>query len=584
MALIADGGGFAKDLAQVLQRAGAEVSVVPAEGVTAFLNVADAARSWIIDCSALDLGGKDDARHGYLLALRTAQAVAAAGKIAGLCVVTRGAQAIAVADEINLGQAPLIGLIRTLAAERTDLRVLRIDLDPGVPADARSVLRVLGSDATAGFEIGVRNGQYLVPRLQEPAARRQTERRGERDREVLRILERGALENLAVRTEPRRVPAAREVEIQVRASGLNFRDVLNLLGMYPGDAGNLGSECSGVVTAVGAGVDHVRVGDEVVAFAADSMASHVTCPSSLVVRKPPTLAFADAVTIPNAYLTAAHSLFVAANLKAGQRVLIHAAAGGVGLAAVRLARRAGAEVIATAGSAAKRAFVLAEGAVQALDSRSLSFADEVMRITGGAGVDVVLNSLAGDFIPAGMRVLKKGGVFAEIGKSGIWTAEQVRREAPGIRYVVVDLGEEIQRDAASVRKLFEDVVNDVAAGALAPLPVRTFPLVEAVSAFRHMATARHIGKIVLVPEIDADEQLIVRKDGAYLITGALGGLGLAAVQWLASRGAGEIIALARRPPSESERSALETAARQRHEDRPHPVRCQRRDSAESPVA
>jgi NADPH:quinone reductase-like Zn-dependent oxidoreductase/acyl carrier protein len=231
----------------------------------------------------------------------------------------------------------------------------------------------------------------------------------------------------------------------------------------------------------------------------------------------------------------------------------------VGLSALRLARRVGAEVIATAGSPAKRAFVLAEGAAHALDSRSLSFADEVMRVTGGAGVDIVLNSLAGDFIPASMRVLKKGGMFVEIGKSGIWTEEQVRCEAPGIRYVVVDLGEAILRDVASVRKRFEGLMNDVAAGALAPLPLRTFPLADAVAAFRYMATARHIGKVVLVPETDADDRLIVRKDGTYVITGALGGLGLAAIQWLAARGAGEILALARRPASATERTALEAA-------------------------
>jgi acyl transferase domain-containing protein/acyl carrier protein len=559
VALISDGAGFGKDLAQVLQRAGAAVSVIPAEGIATFLDATHTVRPWIVDCSALDLTGKDDARAGYLLALRAVQSLAASSKTAGFCVVTRGAQAISASDELQLGQAPLVGLVRTLAAERTDLRVLRVDLDPGVPADARGVLRALASEAAIGLEVGVRNGQFLVPVLQEQAAQGRPAARAQRDREVLRILERGALENITVKLEPRRAPGAGEVEIRVRAAALNFRDVLNVLGMYPGDAGNPGFECSGVVTAVGAGVEHVRLGDEVVAIAADSMASHVTCSATLVVRKPSTLTFADAATIPNVYLTAAQCLSVVANLQPGQRILVHAAAGGVGLAAVRLARRAGAEVIATAGSPAKRAFVLAEGAAHALDSRSLSFADEVMRVTGGAGVDVVLNSLAGDFIPASMRVLKKGGLFVEIGKSGIWTEEQVRREAPAIRYTVVDLGEAIQRDVTSVRKRFEDLMNDVAAGALAPLPVRTFPLREAVAAFRYMATARHIGKVVLIPDADADERLTIRKDGTYLITGALGGLGLAAIQWLAASGAGEILALARRPASATEREAIEAA-------------------------
>ncbi|HTU62075.1 MAG TPA: SDR family NAD(P)-dependent oxidoreductase, partial [Polyangiales bacterium] len=283
----------------------------------------------------------------------------------------------------------------------------------------------------------------------------------------------------------------------------------------------------------------------------------MTAPATLVVRKPVNIGFADAITLPNAYLTAAQALIVAAGLKRGQRVLIHAAAGGVGLAALRVAKRVGAEIIATAGSAEKRAIVKSEGAAHVFDSRSLSFADDVMRVTGGAGVDVVLNSLAGDFIPASMRTLARGGCFAEIGKSGIWTAERAAREAPGIRYVVVDLGEAIQRDTAAVRAMFETLVADIASGALRTLPVRTFALSDSVAAFRYMAAARHVGKIALVPDLDPRDSLSMRKDGAYLVSGALGGLGLAAAEWLVKKGAGEVVLLARRDPTEAERGQLD---------------------------
>jgi NADPH:quinone reductase-like Zn-dependent oxidoreductase len=347
------------------------------------------------------------------------------------------------------------------------------------------------------------------------------------------------------------------VEIGVRAAGLNFRDVMNALGMLPGIPEALGSECSGVVLAVGPEVSDLRVGDEVVAFAAESFATHAIAPAHLVVRKPANVGFADAVTVPNAYLTAAHALFTVAGLRAGQTVLVHSAAGGVGLAALRLARRAGAEVIATAGSAEKRAFAAAQGAAHAFDSRSPSFADEVLRVTNGKGVDCVLNALSGELIAAGMRVLRPGGHFLEIGKKGIWTPEDAARHAPAVKYVVVDLGEAIQRDAAAVRGTFVSILRDIAAGDLLPLPVRAFPLAEPVAAFRTMAAARHVGKLVLIPPASEDGQVPVRPDGTYLITGGLGGLGFATARWLVERGARELVLVGRRGPGPDDEARLE---------------------------
>jgi len=510
--------------------------------------------SWVVDCRALDASNEvtEAAERNYLRVLSLAHAVSATGAAAKLCVVTRGAHIVEPGEDINLAHATLPGLARTLDAELEKSRVMRLDLDT---PDGKTLLAALGASANDEFEIAVRNKTLFAMRLQERAGAQA--RPGADDRDVLRIRERGVLDNLQVQREKRRAPAAGEVEIRVRAAGLNFRDVLNALGMYPGDAGPLGSECSGVVVAVGAGVEHLKPGDEVIAFAVDSMASHVTAPATLVVRKPANIGFADAITLPNAYLTAAQALIVAAGLKRGQRVLIHAAAGGVGLAAVRLAKRVGAEVIATAGSGEKRAIVKSEGASHVFDSRSLSFADEVMRVTGGAGVDVVLNSLAGDFITASMRTLGRGGCFVEIGKGGIWTAERAARDAPGIRYIVVDLGEAIRQDAPAVRAMFETLVADVSSGALRPLPVRSFPLSESVAAFRYMAAARHVGKIALIPDADARDTLSLRKDGTYVVSGALGGLGLAAAEWLVKKGAGEVVLLARREAAEAERAQLE---------------------------
>jgi acyl transferase domain-containing protein/NADPH:quinone reductase-like Zn-dependent oxidoreductase/acyl carrier protein len=511
--------------------------------------------TWVIDGSALQQPSSQpqrQARRDYLRLLTLLQAVAAHAPRTGLCLLTRGAQAAAAGDSPQLEHAPLLGLARSARAERPDAAVLCIDVEAGAPPDMRSLLGAIALAADGEPELAIRSGSLLAPRLQAEATATPP-RPSTTEREVLGITARGSLEGLALQRQARRAPAADEVEIQVRAAGLNFRDVLNVLGMYPGDAGVLGSECAGVVVAVGEGVTRLRVGDEVVAFAADCLASHVTASERLVVAKPACLEFAQAVTLPNAYLTALHALQIAARLRAGQRVLIHAAAGGVGLAALRLARRAGAEVFATAGSPEKRAFVISQGATHAFDSRSVAFADEVLRATGGSGVDVVLNALAGDFIAAGMRVLRPDGCFVEIGKKG-WSPAEAAERAPSVRYEVVDLGQAIQRDAAAVRGQLEQLLRDVAAGDLAPLPLRCFPLSQSAAAFRYMATARHVGKVVLTPVPPPPP---IRSDACYLITGGLGGLGFATAQWLAEQGASELVLVGRHGPGPDDAQRLD---------------------------
>ena len=199
--------------------------------------------------------------------------------------------------------------------------------------------------------------------------------------------------------------ASGEVEIDVRATGLNFRDVLNTLDMYPGDAGMLGHECSGIVSAVASNVTHVRPGDPILALANASFADYTKTQAEFVVRKPVEMSFEQAATIPIAFLTADYALNTLGQLQTGERVLIHAAAGGVGLAAVQLAMLAGAEIFATAGSPEKRALLHSMGVQHVMDSRSLAFRDEILQETNGAGVHLVLNSLADEFIPASFEAL-----------------------------------------------------------------------------------------------------------------------------------------------------------------------------------
>ncbi len=238
-----------------------------------------------------------------------------------------------------------------------------------------------------------------------------------------------------------KIPGRDQVEIRVRASGLNFRDVLTALGMLPARAATPGAECAGTIVRVGSAVRGWKAGDDVLAFAPSSLQTFVNVPAEFVARKPASMTFADAAGIPVAFLTALYGLDRLARLSAGQSILIHAAAGGLGMAAVQLAMRAGAEVFATAGSPEKREFLRQLGVRHIFDSRSLAFREEVLEATGGRGVDVVLNSLAGDFIRASFDVIAENGCFLEVGKRGIWSAEQVAALGKNIRYFPFDLGD-----------------------------------------------------------------------------------------------------------------------------------------------
>jgi NADPH:quinone reductase-like Zn-dependent oxidoreductase/acyl carrier protein len=326
--------------------------------------------------------------------------------------------------------------------------------------------------------------------------------------------------------------------------------------MYPGDPGPLGGECAGRVVAVGSEVTHVRPGDKVMAVAGGSFASHVLARAELVQPLPPGVTVEEGASFSIAYVTAEFCLGHCAKMKKGDRVLIHAAAGGVGMAAVRLAQRAGAEIFATAGSPAKRDLLRSMGVHHVLDSRTASFAAEIQRITGGKGVDIALNSLAGDLLEATFSVLTPGGCFVEIGKRGIkddaWVAAQKR----DWRYFIVDWAVvTIAEDPKLVAALYARLVNELREGLLPPLPRHVFSLDDAPRAFRFMAQARHIGKIVVRHGPPAPFAL--RRDGTYLVTGGLSGLGLVVARWLAERGAGRLVLLGRRGATEQSSAALE---------------------------
>jgi myxalamid-type polyketide synthase MxaB len=466
-----------------------------------------------------------------------------------LCLVTRGVQPVQNAEALAVAQAPLWGLGKTIGLEYPDLTCLRVDLDPHPGSGEGHPLWQELMSPDGEDQVALRRGDRYVARLARRANAAQPVQEQADERPVrLAVTAHGRLDSLVLQPAERRRPGPGEVEIRVRATGLNFRDVLKALGMYPGDAESLGDECAGEIVAVGPGVEQLRVGDKVMGLAVHAFATYVTTRADFVVKQPEGLSFEEAATIPIVYLTAYYALHHLAKLRPGERVLIHAAAGGVGLAAVQLAQRAGAVIFGTAGSPEKRAYLKSIGVNYVMDSRALAFADEVLAVTQGEGVDVVLNSLNGEFIPKNLAALKADGRFLELGKIGIWDAQQVAAVKPGVAYYPIFLAEQFVQEPALIRAMLVALVEQVQAGTLKPLPRHCFALAEVDQAFRFMAQAKHTGKIVVMQPgaAHAADLTALRADATYLITGGVGGLGLATARWLVERGACHLVLVGRR--------------------------------------
>jgi NADPH:quinone reductase-like Zn-dependent oxidoreductase/NADP-dependent 3-hydroxy acid dehydrogenase YdfG/acyl carrier protein len=349
----------------------------------------------------------------------------------------------------------------------------------------------------------------------------------------------------------RRAPQDHEIEIDVRATGLNFRDALNALGMLPGTLHRIGGECAGVVVRAGT-ASGFSPGERVMAFCPGQSGSFVTVAAAQVERKPERLSFAQAAALPVVTMTALYALERVAEVQRGERVLIHAAAGGLGLAATQLALAKGAIVFATAGSPEKRDYVRALGVEHVMDSRKPGFADEIAARTEDRGVDVVLNSLGGAFIAEGMRALAPGGRFVEVGKRDVLTADEARALRPDVAYTLFDLGEEAQADATLIPALFAQVRAMIDDGTLQPLPVNAEPYANARVALADLARARRIGKVVLVHGTHGAGAPPIRADATYAITGGFGALGLKAAAWLAGRGATSLVIIGRHEPDDAQ--------------------------------
>jgi NADPH:quinone reductase-like Zn-dependent oxidoreductase/acyl carrier protein len=306
------------------------------------------------------------------------------------------------------------------------------------------------------------------------------------------------------------------------------------------------------------------VGDRVAAMGPNSFDEFMVTDARLAAKLPEGMSFASGATIPVVFLTAEYALRRLAKLAAGETLLVHSAAGGVGHAAIQIARRIGARVIATAGNPEKREYVKRQGIEHVFDSRTLDFADDVLRVTGGRGVDVVLNFLPGEAIEANLRALARGGRFVEIGKIDIWDEKRMSEARPDVQYDILALDELAMNQPALIEEVAGPLMAEFEAGAYQGLPTTEFELSAVRDAFRYMAQGLHIGKVVIKHAERDRESLVALQDvyagRTWLVTGGLGGLGLHCVRHLAASGARDIVILSRSAPSEGVQATLEEIA------------------------
>jgi polyketide synthase 7 len=446
--------------------------------------------------------------------LRVLQSWLAGDESGVLVVLTRGAVGLAGEDVTDLAGAAVWGFVRSAQAEHPG-RVVLVDSDGSL-----DVAEVIGCGEP---QLVVRSGVVHAPRLAPVGAGAVLELPAGGWR--LAAGEGGTLEDLVVQSCPHVGLAAGQVRVAVAAVGVNFRDVLVALGMYPG-GGELGAEGAGVVVEVGPGVPGLAVGDAVMGLLG-VVGSEAVVDARLVTVVPAGWSLVQAASVPVVFLTAWYGLSVLAGVKAGQRVLVHAATGGVGMAAVQLARHWGAEVFATA-SRGKWDTLRAMGFddKHIADSRSLEFEEKFLAATDGAGVDVVLNSLAGEFLDASLRLLASGGRFIEMGKTDLRDPQQVAAQHRGVEYRAFDL---MEAGPDGIGAMLAELMGLFGDGVLAPLPVKTFDVRSASAAYRFVSQARQVGKVVLtVP--DGPGELVLAGSGGGLAGGSVvitGGTGMA---------------------------------------------------------
>ena len=585
--LTADNGSVAEELAAQLAERNQTVvlasDAAPASGVTAVVGTAirktafdmasreawrtlieslpqDVPFSGVVHLAGLDGHGAEattqeiaaDVKRAGASALALVQGVAESDVIPanGVWFFTRGAQVLERENAGELAGAPLWGLGKVVSLEAPHLQPRMIDLDPAEPellSDLANELMYPDRENHIAYRLGSRH----AARLLRPAAASERLSLPEESEWVLVPNKGGVFDEPEIKMLPAHSLEPNEVRVAVEATGLNFWDVFRSLGFI--EEGNLGREMCGRILDVGSDVSNVSVGDSVVGLGFGAFAPEMVTHEELVAPAPEGMSVSALATVPSAFVSAALSYHYS-GLEPGDRVLIHAGAGGVGLAAIQLAQAAGAEVFATA-SAPKQAYLRSVGINHIFDSRTTAFGDEILAATGGEGVHVVLNSLTSEgFIEASLACLAQGGRFVELARRDILSHEEMAAVRPDVKYDILELDVLKKTDPAWVGEVLREVMDGIVSGDLTPLIHSRWPLAEAGAALGFMRSARHIGKIVLTPPPLLRGQL--RQDRTYLVTGGLGGIGCAVAEWLAACGAGTIVLNGRRNPDAEAEAAI----------------------------
>ncbi len=561
--IIAGKSGQADELAELIRSKGADCILFrygnEGELSSVLDTIAQSEHSWhVIHMSGLDVAGNMGFDVAYRCTVYSLLHVArklwndlSAGKIS-LSVITRHACSCTPGEDTEPFQALLWGMLPVLDFElfgNADVRALDID---GMVSGTEQLLGELAC-LRRETRVALRSGRLFAPRI------RRLETLPQRpDGKALVLTQDGiGLDHLRLEETSRTAPGEGQVEVEIAASSLNFRDVMMAMGIYPGEATELGSDAAGRISAIGPGVSGLQEGDPVAVSAYGCFRSHITVDVRAVRKITSSLTLPQAAAIPVAYNTAWYSLVELAGVDAGKTVLIHAASGGVGQAAVSICMARGARVLATAGSPEKRETVRKLGAELVMDSRSTEFEAQVMTATTGRGVDIVLNTLSGPAQESSWRIVADGGVFIELGKTGILKENRITNGLGTASYHAVDLYALSHENPEILEAVFSKVMRDCCEGKYTLPSVTTFSINNFVEAFRFMMAARHIGKVVLIwPDVSCAKSHI---RGTELISGGLGGLGMELLERRFAAGTRHFLIAACHEPVAPEEIRLEKA-------------------------
>lgn len=575
-AIVSSEPSFAHELAEALRSRGARARVAPS---------VDEALGEVLTHVALIPGGVGDSSSDFGPVRTLVDSLKLlAGRAAEVRVITFGAQQVEGGEDVRSEESALVGIARVAMTEQPSLGLRLVDLprDGGGRAELDAAARVL-SGAKNEEEIAIRGSGIHARRISRPGSVANEERRGRirhvtlgEDGEAFELVSAspGRLESLRYRPLPERMPTGDELEIEVEAASLNFKDLMKAMGMLSDTAlertylgTGLGMEAAGRIVRVGDDVKRFRVGDRVHVYSGGCLASRVIASERFAIPTEPGRSIEDCASY-FVFMTAWYALRRAARLEAGERVLIHSAAGGVGLACVQIARLVGAEILATAGTEEKRDYLRGLGIAHVYDSRTLDFAADIRHDFGEAKVDVVVNALAGPALDASLELLAPGGRFIELGKQDI-ASNRALGLLPfnrAITFAAVDLDRMATEKPGYFAPLAAEVRDAFARGDLKPLPRETFAASDVEAAFRRFATGEVIGKVVvdfrgaaLVAHDGLTPKTLARPDRSYLVTGGLGGFGLATAEWLVRSGARHVVLASRRGRPDAE--AQEAIAR-----------------------